>query len=57
VELSKSTLAGTRLQRSNLEGIRGAEALRGVTIGSDQIIPTALAVFVALDIGVSDDES
>lgn len=35
---------------------RGGDALRGVTIGSDQIISTALAVFGSLNILVNDDE-
>ena len=56
VELSKSDLAGSRLHHSRFERLRGAEALRSVTIGSDQIIPTALAVFAAFDIHVSDDD-
>ncbi len=56
VELSKSDLTGSRLHGSLLDGIRGADRLRGVTIGGDQIVPVALALFGALDIVVSDEE-
>jgi uncharacterized protein YjbI with pentapeptide repeats len=56
VELSKSALTGSRLHGSSLDRIRGGDALRGVTIGSDQIIPTALAIFGSLNISVRDDQ-
>jgi uncharacterized protein YjbI with pentapeptide repeats len=55
-ELTKCDLSGSRLQRSTLDGIRGGESLRGVTIGSAQMIPAAVAVFQAMKIVVSDDE-
>ena len=55
VDLSKCDLSGSRLQGSCLDGIRGGEGLRGVTVGSDQLIPTALAVFGALGISVDDE--
>ena len=54
VEFSKCDLNGARLHRSTLDGIRGGEALRGITIGSDQVIPTALALFAAFGITVDD---
>jgi len=57
VQLSKTDLTGTRLHGSTLEGIHGADNLRGVTIGSDQMIPAALAVFGALNILVDDELS
>jgi uncharacterized protein YjbI with pentapeptide repeats len=56
VEFSKCDLSGSHLQRSRLEDLRGGDSLRGVTIGSDQIIPAALAVFGAIGISVDDDE-
>jgi Pentapeptide repeats (9 copies)/Pentapeptide repeats (8 copies) len=56
VDLSKCDLSGSRLHGSRLDRIRGGEGLRGVTVGSDQLIPTALAVFGSLGISV-DDES
>jgi uncharacterized protein YjbI with pentapeptide repeats len=55
VDLSKCDLAGASLQGSTLERITGAEALRGVTLGSDQIVPAALALFGALGIRVNDE--
>ena len=54
-DLSKSDLDGTRLHRSNLQDVRGGESLRGVTIGSDQLIPAALAVFRSMKIRIDDD--
>jgi uncharacterized protein YjbI with pentapeptide repeats len=54
-DLSKSDLTGTRMQRSNLNDVRGGESLRGVTISSDQIIPAALAVFKSMKIRIDDD--
>ena len=54
-ELSKATLTGSRLTHSTLDRVRGGEALRGVTIGSDMLVHTALAVFGAMDI-ILDDE-
>lgn len=56
VEFSKCDLAGSQLQRSRLEGVRGGDSLRRVTINSDQIIPAALALFAAIGISVDDDE-
>lgn len=56
VELSKSVLAGSRLQRSRIEQVRGADCLRGVSIGSDQIVPVALAVFSSLGVTIEDDD-
>ncbi|MCL2395438.1 MAG: pentapeptide repeat-containing protein, partial [Acidimicrobiaceae bacterium] len=55
-DLSKSDLRGSRLHGSILDRLHGGEALRGVTIGSEQIVPAALAVFAALNISVGDDE-
>lgn len=56
VDFSKGDLSGSHLQGSNLEGIRGGDALRGITIGTDQLIPAALAVFDAMGIAVKDEE-
>jgi uncharacterized protein YjbI with pentapeptide repeats len=52
---SKATMAGAYLHGSTLDGVRGAEAFKGVTIGSDQVIPLALSLFSALRIRVDDD--
>jgi uncharacterized protein YjbI with pentapeptide repeats len=55
VELSKADCARLVLNGSVLDGIRGADALRGCVIGSDQIVPLALALFGVLDIRVDDE--
>lgn len=54
-ELSKADLAGSRLSGSKLDDIRGAASFRRVTIGTDQIMPLALALFAAQRIEVSDE--
>ena len=53
-QFSKSDLTGSRIVGSKVDGLRGAESLRGVTIGSDEVIPVALAIFGALGIAVDD---
>lgn len=55
-ELSKAKLAGVRLHGTTLERLRGAEALRGIVIGSDQVVPTGYALVAALAISVDDEE-
>jgi uncharacterized protein YjbI with pentapeptide repeats len=55
VEFSKGNLAESSLQGSTLDGLRGVASLRKVTIGSDQIIPAAMALFKTLGIIVNDD--
>ena len=55
VELAGSDLVGSHLQRSNLEGIRAGDALRGATIRSDQLIPATFALFRAVRVSVDDD--
>jgi uncharacterized protein YjbI with pentapeptide repeats len=54
-QLSKTTLTGSRLQRSVIDGLKGADALRGVTISSDEIIPAALALFGAFEMTIDDE--
>jgi uncharacterized protein YjbI with pentapeptide repeats len=54
-EFSKAAMKGTRLAGSNLEGIRGASSLRGVVVGTDQVLPLALGVFADLGIVIDDD--
>lgn len=54
-DLSKAAMAGTRLHGSTLEGIRGADSLRGAVIGGDQILPVALSVFASMGIVVDDE--
>jgi uncharacterized protein YjbI with pentapeptide repeats len=55
VQFSKCTLSGSVLVGSTLDGLRGAASLRNVTIGSQQIVPAALALFAALGITIDDD--
>jgi uncharacterized protein YjbI with pentapeptide repeats len=53
-QFAKADLAGTLLHGSKLEDVRGAEALRGVVIGSDQIVPLSTSLLAALGIVVAD---
>jgi uncharacterized protein YjbI with pentapeptide repeats len=53
-QLSKASMAGTLLHGTTLEGVLGADALRGTTIGSDQVVALALPLFAALGITVDD---
>ena len=54
-DLTKCDLTGTRLHRSNLTDVKGGDALRGVVISSDQLIPAALAVFASMKIRIEDE--
>jgi uncharacterized protein YjbI with pentapeptide repeats len=54
-ELSAARLPGARLHGSVLDGVRGAEGLRGVVIDSAQVHPLALRVLAALDIEIDDE--
>jgi len=54
-ELSQATLTGARLHGSSFDKVRGAEALRGTTISSAQILPVALQVLAVLEITVNDE--
>lgn len=40
---------------SRLDGVHGGESLGNVTIGSDQVVAVAAAVFAALGVVVDDD--
>ena len=55
-ELSTATFARTALHGSTFEGARGADALRGTTIGPGQIVDLALPLFAALDITVAEED-
>jgi len=55
LELSKADLTGARLQGSTIQGLQGGDGLRGVSIGSDQVLAVALAVFSDLGISVEDE--
>jgi uncharacterized protein YjbI with pentapeptide repeats len=54
-EFAAVQLRGTRLHGSQLEGVRGAESLKGVIIGSGQLIPLAQRLFQSLGITIDDD--
>jgi multisubunit Na+/H+ antiporter MnhF subunit len=43
------------LHHSTLDGVKGAEALRDVVVGSDQLVSLALAVLPTLGVRVDDD--
>ena len=53
---TKSILKDVDLRRARLEDVRGADALRGVTIDRDQVVPLALSLAVALELKIVDDE-
>ena len=53
-EFSKASMKGARLAGSVLDGLRGAGYLRGVVVGTDQVLPLALGVFADLGISISD---
>jgi uncharacterized protein YjbI with pentapeptide repeats len=57
VQLSKARLDGADLRGSTLADVQGADSLRNVTIGTDQVIPMALAVFGALGVVVDDGDA
>jgi len=54
VEFSKLKADDVDLRTSRLEDVRGADALRGVTISADQMLPLARSLAVALEITVVD---
>lgn len=54
-DVSKATLAGTALHGSTLEGLRGADALRGAVIASDQVMALTIPLLVAMGTAVDDD--
>lgn len=55
VDVSGARLDGARLHGSAIERLKGADGLRGVTIDSTQVVPFALRLFAARNIGVDDD--
>jgi uncharacterized protein YjbI with pentapeptide repeats len=54
-EWSAASLDDVALHGSTFEGVQGADALRNLVIGSDQVVPLAFPVFGALSIVVDDD--
>ena len=55
-QFSKATVRGVRLAGSRLEGLRGAIAMSGVVLGSDQVLPMALSVFSDLGIVIEHED-
>jgi uncharacterized protein YjbI with pentapeptide repeats len=53
---TKASLRDVDLRGSRLEDIRGADSLRGVTIASDQVVPLAYSLAVALQLKIVDEE-
>ena len=56
VDLTKATLTDCDLRTSRLEDVIGADALRGSTIDSTQLIGLARSLAVALDLRIVDDD-
>jgi uncharacterized protein YjbI with pentapeptide repeats len=54
-DFSKATMAGAALHRSTVEGLLGADALRGAVVAGDQVLSLALPVLAALGVRVDDD--
>lgn len=54
-DFSKATTSAVALHGSTLEGIIAAGSLRGLVIGSDQVLSLALRVFASQGIVVDDD--
>lgn len=54
VELSRARLTGAELHGSEIADVQGAAALRDVVIDPAQVVPVAMAMFVALGIDVTD---
>ena len=48
---------GLRLHESDLEGLRGALALRGAVLSPEQVLPLALSVFGEMGVTIERDES
>lgn len=55
IDVTKATLADVDLRTSRLEDVKGADALRGATIDSLQVVSVAHSMALALGIRVNDD--
>jgi uncharacterized protein YjbI with pentapeptide repeats len=56
-EFSKAKCSDVSLHRSTLQDLRGALALRGCTIGSDQVWDVSMSLLAAVGITVNDDDN
>lgn len=54
-EVSGSHFEAVSLHGSTVDRLKGADSLRGTTIGSDQLVPLALPILASLRIRVDDD--
>ena len=54
-DFSKASLPGTALHGSVLEGVKGADSLRGTVIGSNQVLPLSFSMLATLGISIDDD--
>ncbi len=54
-ELSGATLTSGRLAGGRIDGLKGALALKGISIDRELMIPVALAIMQALEISIDDD--
>jgi uncharacterized protein YjbI with pentapeptide repeats len=55
LDVSASRFEDVSLHGSTVDRLRGADALRGCTIGSDQLVPLAVPILLAKGITVDDD--
>jgi uncharacterized protein YjbI with pentapeptide repeats len=55
VDVTGSELEAVSLHGSTVDRLKGAASLRGLTIGSDQLVPLALPILAAQGIVVDDD--
>ena len=55
VDVSASRFEQVSLHGSTVDRLKGADALQGCTIGSDQLVPLALPILAARSITVDDD--
>jgi hypothetical protein len=55
VDVSTSRFDHVSLHGSTVDRLRGADALQGCTIGSDQLVPLAVPILHAKGITVDDD--
>lgn len=55
VDVSASKLDAVSLHGSTVDGLKGAESLHNLTVGSDQVVPLALPILAARRIRVDDD--
>jgi len=54
VEFGQSSVRDVRLNGSVVDGIKGADALKGVVIDSAQVIPFALSIMATMKVDVDD---